>query len=159
MGFHHVHFVFRLSMISYVFCVDPASIRPVPSSSFLSFAVELCQCLCLGAYLRWLPSPGALVSMPFAVCSFSTSLSSLAVLSLLAFAVLFLFLGPAGPAPMMTVLLLAASLVYSLLPRSLRTRGHPAKPFRGLWHLIWFRLRLPLILIVVAGLCVVRRRR
>ena len=55
MGFHHVHFVFGLSMISYVFCVDPASIRPVPSSSFLSFAVELCQCLCLPALapLSW----------------------------------------------------------------------------------------------------------
>ena len=84
MGFHHVHFVFRL--FSYVFCIDPASIRTVPSSSFLSFAVELCQYLCLGAYLRWLPSPGALVSMP--------ALSNLAVLSPVAFVVLFLFLGP-----------------------------------------------------------------
>ena len=68
MGFHHVHFVFGLSMISYVFCVDPASIRPVPSSSFLSFAVELCQCLCLPALapISWCTCFDAVGRLPFA---------------------------------------------------------------------------------------------
>ena len=71
MGFH-VHFVFRLSMISYVFCVDPASIRPRPVPGAVILLLAVCRRTVPVLVPTCAGSP-ALVSMPFAVCSFSTA--------------------------------------------------------------------------------------